>query len=79
MGDKQNDTVIFNTKNNKENMNRHIQNTYMQIHYTHIYLTYVLNKYRARKSFITFILYKEGRFYNICFILPSILTNIETY
>ena len=44
MGDKNNDAVIVNPKNNKEKINRHIRNAYVQIHDTQTYLTYVLNK-----------------------------------
>ena len=49
MGDKQNDAVIVNPKNNKENMKTHTRNhVHADIH-MHIYS---LVKYRARESFM---------------------------
>ena len=49
MGDKQNDAVIVNPKNNKENMKIHTRNhVHADIH-MHIYS---LVKYRARESFM---------------------------
>ena len=92
MGYKQNDVVVINTKNNKEDKKLHIHTPCTQIC---IYSKYIITKYRERNSFMTrsfifiiikivlltesFILYNKGRFYSVRCILPSILTNSDTY
>ena len=53
VGYKENDMVIFNPNNYKENMKVFMQKSmYLQIHYTHMY-TNILSKHRARNSFMT--------------------------
>ena len=64
---------------------------YVQTHDTHIYIysKYIINKYQARKIFVTwsflfntktrvftaesYLLYNNGRFYNIFFLFSSVL------